>query len=385
MEVIQFMTLLNRSFIMAVIISFLLILSIPVYAQVDPEAIRESFPSISVFEKVKDSMVSITSVELPYSGYGFYSAYTKTILTSGGTGFLVTEDGYVLTYLGTVQKSEIVKVTLNDEEYEADVVATDEFYDVALLKIDDPDAEGVVFKPITWGNSDDTLRGDPVVVVGDPSGGIDKTLTYGFITNFRDLRLAGPHNFDGVLVPDSIEIDASITRGNYGGPVFNASGEAIAVVNRLAAGREDMNYTIPSNIMKSIYDQLYERGEVFHPWFGIFPYNNLDLRLAVYMGIPIKEDNPETGEPYGIVGILIDDVAATSPAARAGLRKGDLLLKVNGELLRTRRQLEKIILAMEEDQTFDLVLVRNGEVFYKRIRIAERATDYSNLGWTASI
>ena len=357
----------------------------PAGAQIDPEEVRDSFPSISVYEKVKDSMVSITSVELPYSGYGLYSAYTKTILTSGGTGFIVTDDGYVLTYLGTVEKSEIVKVTIGEEEYEADVVATDDFYDLALVKIDDPDAEGLEFQPVVWGDSAELLRGDPIVVVGDPSGSIDKTLTYGFVTNFRDLRLAGPHNFDGVLITAAIEIDASITRGNYGGPVFNSKGEVVGVVNRLAAGNEDMNYTIPSNIMKDVFDQLYERGEVFHPWFGVFTYTGLDMRLGVYLGIPIREVNPDTNEPYGIVGILMDGVAATSPAARAGIRKGDLLLELDGVLLKSRKQLEKLILKMEEDQTFNLTLVRNGEVFYKRIRIAERASDYANLGMQASV
>ncbi len=374
-----------RFILLALISTAIITISLPAFSQVDPAQIRDDFPSISVFEKVKDSMVSITSVELPYSGYGRYSAYTKTILTSGGTGFIVTEDGYILTYLGTVEESEIVKVTIGEDEYEADVVATDDFFDIALLKIDDPDAEGIEFNPIQWGDSTDILRGDPVVVVGDPAGGIDKTLTYGFVTNFRDLRLAGPHNFDGVLISDAIEIDASITRGNYGGPVFNRNGEVIAVVNRLSAGKEDMNYTVPSNLMKDLFDQLYERGEIFHPWFGVFPYNNLDKRLAVYLGIPVKEINPDTDEPYGIVGVLIDDVAATSPAARAGIRKGDLILEINGILLRTQKQLEKLILAMEEDETFAITIVRNGEVFYKRLRVSERAMDYANLGWVASI
>lgn len=374
-----------RIILLALISTAIITISLPVFGQSDPEAIRNAFPSISVFAKVQDSMVSITSVELPYSGYGRYSAYTKTILTSGGTGFLVTEDGYIMTYLGTVEESEIVKVTIGDEEYEADVVATDDFYDIALLKIDDPDAEGIEFSPVVWGNSDEMFRGDPIVVVGDPAGGVDKTLTYGFVTNFRDLRLAGPHNFDGVLISDAIEIDASITRGNYGGPVFNSDGEVIAVVNRLAAGNEDMNYTIPGNIMKDLFDQLYERGEIFHPWFGVFPYDNLDKRLSVYLGIPLREVNPETDELYGIVGVLLDDVAATSPAARSGLRKGDLLLEINGVLLRTQKQLEKMILKMQEDETFAITVVRNGEVFYKRIRIQDRAMDYSNLGMSASI
>lgn len=374
-----------RSILLALISTAIITISLPAFSQVDPAQIRSDFPSISVFEKVKDSMVSITSVELPYSGYGRYSAYTKTILTSGGTGFIVTEDGYVLTYLGTVEESEIVKVTIGEDEYEADVVATDDFFDIALLKIDDPDAEGIEFTPIQWGDSDNILRGDPVVVVGDPAGGIDKTLTYGFVTNFRDLRLAGPHNFDGVLIADAIEIDASITRGNYGGPVFNREGEVIAVVNRLSAGKEDMNYTVPSNLMKNLFDQLYERGEIFHPWFGVFPYNGLDKRLSVYLGIPLREINPDTDEPFGIVGVLIDDVAATSPASRAGIRKGDLILEINGILLKTQKQLEKIILAMEEDETFAITIVRNGEVFYKRLRVSERAMDYANLGWVASI
>lgn len=359
----------------------------PVDAQVDPSAIRASFPSISVFEKVKDSMVSVTSVELPYSGYGLYSAYTRTIVETGGTGFIVTDDGYVLTYLGTVQRSEIVRVTVGDKEYDADVVATDEFYDVALLKIDDPEARGVVFQPVEWGNSDELLRGDPVVVVGDPAGGIDKTLTYGFATNFRDLRLASPTGaLDGVLIPKAIQIDATISRGNYGGPVFNSKGQVIAVVNRAAAGgREDMNYTIPSNIMYNVFTQLYERGEVFHPWFGVFPYFDLNKRLSVYLGIPIREIDPETGEPYGIVGILLDEVAATSPASRAGLRKGDLLLRIDGQILRKQADLERIVRALEEDQTFDLTLIRNGEVFYKRIRVANRPKDYANIGLRPSI
>lgn len=336
------------------------------------------FPTEVVGPLARPSMATIEAVGLPYSGASLASPFQRTVRKIGGTGFVLTPDGYILTSPHTVQDAEFLKVTIEGETYEAKHIADDEFYEVSLIKIDDPKARGVRFQPVRWGNSDQMPVGSPVVVVGSPVS-LDKTLTYGFVTNIRDVRLRGAGGLStGVLVPDGIEIDAAIVPSNYGGPVFNAQAEVIGIVNRRStAGRQqNLNYTIPSNIIKPIVDQMLARGRAFHPWFGVepyIPYAN-SKNLAIYLGVPLREINPETNEPYGIVGVLVGAVAVASPAAEAGLARGDLLLKFDGRMIKDTKALEVAVLGLRENQSFTLTLVRNGQVISKRITIADRPT-----------
>jgi serine protease Do len=393
---------LMKSIATAIILSVILmtfVLASPAPAQEAPEGytaefVREMFPPVTIYENVTDSLVSIESVSLPFAGVSMLSPFQRTISRVGGTGFIITSDGYIITYPQTVEEAEIVNVTIEGEVYKASVESKDEYYQVALLKVwwPEPNEPGYEdypekreFKPVVWGDSDSVERGDPVIVMGDPVD-LENTMTYGFCSNIRDMRMVGPNGWDGILIIDAIVIDASINPGNFGGPVFNDEGEVIGIVNRKTTGGvQNINYALPSNKMLDVANQLIEDGKVFHPWFGVFPYARYDKVLAVYMGIPIDEINPDTGEPYELVGVMVDGVAATSPAAQIGLQRGDLLLRIDGELLETVKDLEEAIMQMEPAQRFSVTVIRNNEVYNKQCRIADKEVWYANISWWISI
>jgi len=358
------------------------------------ETAREMFPPVKIYPAVKDSLASIESVALPYAGVSMLTPFQRTISRVGGTGFIITADGYILTYPQTVEDAEIVNVTIEREKYKATVEAKDDFYQIALLKVwwpapNEPGYEDYPkkreFKPIKWGDSNNVLRGDPVIVMGDPVD-LEDTMTYGFCSNIRDIRMIGPHGWDGILVLDAIVIDASINPGNFGGPIFSKDGEVIGVVNRKTSGGvQDINYALPSNKVLDVTNQLIEDGKVFHPWFGIFPYAGYDKTLAVYLGIPIDEINPDTGKPYEVVGVMVEEVAATSPASQIGIQRGDLLLRIDGVLIEDVKSLETAVTKMVPGQRFSVTIIRNNEVYNKQARVADKETFYANISRNVSI
>ncbi len=393
-----------KSITLAVLLSILMVgfvLSSPAPAQVgqltegySAEFVREKFPPVEVYRNVENSLVSIESVSLPYAGVSVFSPFQRTISRTGGTGFIITKDGYMLTYPQTVEDAEIVNVTIEGKTYKASVEATDDFYQLALLKVwwPEPSEPGYAdypprrdFTPVKWGDSSAVERGSPVIVMGDPVD-LEDTMTYGFCSNIRDMRMVGPNGWDGILVLDAIVIDASINPGNFGGPVFSDAGEVIGIVNRKTyGGVQNINYALPSNKMLDVANQLIEDGKVFHPWFGVFPYTLYDKTLAVYLGIPIDEINPETGKPYEVVGVMVDDVAATSPAAKIGLNRGDLILRIDGKLLETVKDLEEAITLMTPGQRFTVTVIRNNEIYNKKTVIADKEPFYANITYRVSI
>jgi len=362
--------------------------------EVTAEFAREDFPPIQVYAKVKDSLVSIESISLPYAGVSVLSPWMRTISRVGGTGFLISEDGLIITYPQTVEDSEIVTVTIEGEEYRATVEAEDEYYQLVLLKVWWPEPndplyldypERRTFIPIEWGDSSTVQRGDPIIVMGDPVG-LEDTMTYGYCSNIRDMRMVGPNGWDGILIIDALVVDASINPGNYGGPVFNTEGRVIGIVNRIAGGGvEDITYALPSNKMFDVANQLIENGKVFHPWFGIFPYRFYDKNLAVYIGIPIDEINPDTGEPYDLIGVLIDDVAQLSPAAKIGLRQGDLILRLDGKLVEDIKDLEEFVMDLQPEQVFKITIIRSNELYHKQVRVVNKEPFYANISGRVSI
>ncbi len=335
---------------------------------------REEFPPVQVAASCEDCLVTIESVGLPFAGFSILSPFQRTITEFGGTGLIVREDGYILTAPSNVEDAEILTVVHQGVEYEATVEVVDEYYDLALLRID-----GVNLPAVRWGDSDLVERGDPVVVMGAPAG-LENTLTYGFVTNIRDFRVVGPRGYDGMLVLGGFVVDAALHSGVQAGPVFNSRGECIAIVSRKGRGGvENIGYTMPSNLVRNIADQMIEEGQVCHPWLGIFPHYGYDRSLALYMGIPINEVDPETGEQYDVVGVLVAQVAQGSPAAGAGIVRGDLLLRADGQLLRTIKDLETIILNKGCGEQVDLTIIRNFELRYVIVDIADKQEDYGNI------
>ncbi len=314
------------------------------------------FVAEAVAEKVRDSVVTLESISAGYAsamwfGAGFAgvsvsaeSAQRKLVRTFS-TGFILDKTGYILAPESEVSGADMVEVTFSDgTKGEADVVVLDEGWGIALLKLRTPPKN---LKPIVFGDSDKVVQGDSVVVVGS-AGGYGSTVSYGIVSAIRPVRLPS-----GQLVQDMIQSDVVVNVGNQGSPLFNANGEVIGIhaVRAVSGGYlQNVTFYMPSNLLKRLYPQLIEtKAPAFRPFMGILPYTGLNDALRMYLGLP---------DEYWDVGVLIDRVWEGSPAYDSGLSRQDFIVKVDGELVRSIGELEKIIYNAKKDQIFVVGFIR---------------------------
>ena len=232
-----------------------------------------------------------------------------------GSGVIINENGLVLTNAHVVERVDAVSVTLADGSIcDGQVLGTDVVTDLALVKIDQDKYSG--FAPL--GNSEDLEVGDWAIALGTPYG-LEKTVTLGIVSSLhRDINSLG---FSDKRL-DLIQTDAAINPGNSGGPLINSNGEVIGINTLVRSGPgAGLGFAIPINLAKSVSDQLLKNGEVIHPYLGV-QLISLNPRIA-------KEHNRD---PNSLVqlpernGALIQSVIPNSPAEKAGLRRGDLVI-----------------------------------------------------------
>ncbi len=232
-----------------------------------------------------------------------------------GSGVIIDKNGFVLTNAHVVERVDNVSVTLADGNIlEGQVLGTDAVTDLALVKIDNTTIS--TFAPL--GNSEDLEVGDWAIALGTPYG-LEKTVTLGIVSSLhRDINSLG---FSDKRL-DLIQTDAAINPGNSGGPLINSNGEVIGINTLVRSGPgAGLGFAIPINLAKTVSDQLLKNGEVIHPYLGV-QLISLNPKIA-------KEHNKD---PNSIVqlperaGALIQSVIPNSPAEKAGLRRGDLVI-----------------------------------------------------------
>lgn len=259
--------------------------------------------------------------------------------TSLGSGFIITEDGYVVTNDHVVKEGQSVTVILDDStEYEASVVGVDPKTDLALLKIKNPDRKFTYVK-----FAEDPVRvGDWVVAVGNPFG-LGGTVTAGIVSaSGRDIG-SGPYD-------DFIQIDAAVNRGNSGGPAFNLHGEVIGVNTAIfspSGGNVGIAFAIPAAAAERIIDDLKDDGVVTRGW----------------LGVQIQGVTPEIAEGLNLdvaKGSLVAEAQADSPAAAAGLKSGDTILAVDGKEVKGPRELAAMIAGINPGTKVKITYWRDG-------------------------
>ena len=232
-----------------------------------------------------------------------------------GSGVIINENGLVLTNAHVVERVDDVSVTLADGTIcSGQVLGTDNITDLALVKIEESTASN--FAPL--GNSEDLEVGDWAIALGTPYG-LEKTVTLGIVSSLhRDINSLG---FSDKRL-DLIQTDAAINPGNSGGPLINSNGEVIGINTLVRSGPgAGLGFAIPINLAKNVSDQLLKKGEVIHPYLGV-QLISLNPKIA-------KEHNQD---PNSLVqlpernGALIQSVIPNSPAEKAGLRRGDLVI-----------------------------------------------------------
>jgi len=263
-----------------------------------------------------------------------------------GSGFIIDPDGFIVTNNHVVMGSQQIKVRLLDQrEFEATIVGVDQKTDLALIKIN---AHGLPY--LRFGDSDDLQVGEWVIAIGNPLG-LGHTVTAGIVSAKGRVLGAGPYD-------DFIQTDASINPGNSGGPLINMRGEVVGINTLIANPQEaqGIGFAIPSNLARVIISQLRLHGRVERSWLGAY----------VQRVSPALADNFGLGSPRGA---LINQVVPNSPADRAGLRPGDVVVKFNGRLVESADDLPAMVAQTPAGEQVEMEIVRNRQPMTLRIKL----------------
>jgi serine protease Do len=272
-----------------------------------------------------------------------------------GSGVIVSPEGYLLTNNHVVDGATDVRVTLSDKrEFQARVVGTDAKTDIAVLKIDAGN-----LSPITIGDSSKAQVGDTVLAIGDPFG-VGETVTKGIVS------ATGRGNLGIEDYEDFIQTDAPINPGNSGGALINARGELIgintAIISHGSGGNQGIGFAIPSNLARTVLEDILQNGKVTRAYLGVYP----------------QDVTPEIAKAFGETdprGVLVGDVTPNSPAQAAGLRRGDIILEVNGKAMANSNQLRMTISMMRPGSEAQLKVERDGSVRDVKIELRELPTE----------
>ena len=263
-----------------------------------------------------------------------------------GSGFIIRENGIVITNNHVIANAEDIVVRVGDKEYKAKLVGADPYMDVAVLRMETKDK----FKPVKFGDSDLARVGDWAVAIGNPFG-LGGTVTAGIISaRNRDINLT---RYD-----DFIQTDASINQGNSGGPLFNLKGEVIGINTAILgqSGSIGIGFAIPANAASNVIDQLIEFGETKRGW----------------LGVRIQEVTKEIAEVEKLKkpqGALVASVGENSPADKAGVKAGDIILEFDGKKIDTMRKLPKVVANTTVGKSVQLKIWRNKKLISKKLTL----------------
>ncbi|MBE9167932.1 trypsin-like peptidase domain-containing protein [Pleurocapsales cyanobacterium LEGE 06147] len=271
-----------------------------------------------------------------------------------GSGFIVSSDGLILTNAHVVDGADKVTVTLKDgRTINGTVLGTDSLTDMAVVKIEADNLPAVAF-----GDSDQLQIGEWAIAIGNPLG-LDNTVTTGIIS-------ATGRNSSQVGVGDKrvdfIQTDAAINPGNSGGPLLNANGEVVGINTAIIRNAQGIGFAIPINTARNIAEQLIAQGKVDHPFLGI--------RMAS-LTPEVKEQlrNTREFELADEEGVLIVEIVPNSPAARSGLRTGDVIKSINGEAIKTADQVQKAVEKAQIGEQLPLQLTRQGRTLDLNVEV----------------
>ena len=253
-----------------------------------------------------------------------------------GSGFIISEDGYIVTNYHVIEDAAEIQVTLTTrQQFAAKLIGGDAKTDLALLKIEADET----LPTVPSGDSDNLEVGEWVMAIGNPFG-LGHTVTTGIVSAKGRTIGAGPYD-------DFIQTDASINPGNSGGPLFNMQGEVIGINTAIVPQGQGIGFAIPSNMALNILQQLSGEGKVTRGW----------------LGVAIQELSPELMQAFKLKnsdGALIAEVMADSPAAKAGLKRGDIIVGFNGDQVRDSSELPRLVATLPPGTAASVEILREG-------------------------
>ena len=305
-----------------------------------------------VYAQNVNSTVGITtSITTNYFGY-------QTTAAAAGSGFILTQDGYILTNYHVVESSDSIKVTTYDgTSYDAQLIGYDESNDVAVLKVDAND-----LTPVVLGDSDSVSVGDSVVAIGNPLGELTFSLTAGAIS-----ALDRPVTLSSGTTMNLMQTDCAINSGNSGGALFNMYGEVIGITNAKysssssssEASIDNIGFAIPINQVRSIVESIIQNGYIIKP----------------YIGVSVSDVSSES-QSYGLPqGAAVRSVVENSPAAEAGLQENDIITAANGDAITGSNDLVKLVKAASAGDALELTVYRQGQTVTVTLTVGEQKQD----------
>lgn len=297
-----------------------------------------------------NSTVGITTSLISTNLWGY-----QTTSAASGSGFILTEDGYVLTNYHVIEGASAIKVTLYDgTAYDAALIGYDESNDIAVLKVD---AENLT--PVVLGDSDNLNVGDSVVAIGNPLGELTFSLTTGAVSALdREVTLSTN------VTMNLIQTDCAINSGNSGGALFNLYGEVIGITNAkysssgssTEASIDNIGFAIPINSVRSIVQSIIEKGYISKPYIGVY-YDDVDERSQAY-GLP--------------AGASIESVVEGSAADTAGLQANDIITKIDDTDISSGSDLADVVGSASPGDILTLTVYRQGETIELTLKVGEQ-------------
>ena len=337
----------------------------------------EPSPFVAVAEQVMPGVVNIDTKKTVTSGrqFGFEEPFGRLFgdlipdfqqreyeVPSYASGFIFREDGYVVTNNHVVTDADEIVVRLADEtEYPAEVVGTDPNTDIAILKID---ADGLPV--VRLGDSDAIKVGDWAIAIGNPFGRLEGSVTVGVISakGRSALSIVG----GTPALQDFIQTDASINFGNSGGPLVDIEGEAVGMNTAINPLGQGIGFAIPINMIKHVSEEIIKSGKVSWGYLGILP-QEIDKDLADALGVAPKS------------GILVGSVVEDSPADKAGMRRRDIIVEMDGKPV--SGDVDDFRLSVAEKGTgkeVEVVVLRDGDRKKLSVELGERPTEFAQAG-----
>lgn len=308
---------------------------------------QEENTTIAVVEAVAPSVVSVL-IEEKING--------EWVEVGGGTGVVVSADGLVLTNRHVVDQKDVrfVLIGIDEAEHVATLIGADPFLDLAVLKFEQ--STEAPYPPAALGDSDALRIGQTVIAIGNTLSEFPNSVTRGIISGLNRTIVAGGYfDEDAEVIDHAIQTDAAISEGNSGGPLLNLSGEVVGINTAVAMDGQSLGFAIPINTAQSLIDDIQQFGRVVRPWLGVH-YMMIDRQLRADYQLVLEEGAyifpDEAGEERSVI--------VDSPADKAGVLPGDIIVSVNGEAVNETSPLGELINQYNPGDVVSLTIDRDG-------------------------
>lgn len=340
-------------------------------SKVENVTLKEDSSVISAVKKVSSSVVSVmytknVTVTNPFSfGFGFSNPqqYTQE-QQGGGTGFVISSDGLIATnkHVADVEGAEYSVITQDGQKYSAKVVAKDSANDFAILKIDAKN-----LPVVEYGDSDSLEIGQRVIAIGNALGEFQNSVTVGVLSGKeRSLTATDSSNGNSEELEGLLQADAAINEGNSGGPLVNTKGQVIGI-NTATASKdqsEGIGFAIPINMIKSAVDSYNKNGKIIRAYLGVSTMT-VDQKIAALKGMK------ESKGALVVGGNNIAAVAKDSPAEKAGVKEGDVILKVNSDEIAQGKSLRRVLSKYQPKEEVTLTILRGNDKIEVKATLGE--------------